>query len=292
MRFWLAFVIAIMGMNSAVAAPLKVISSIKPVALIVEGITAGTANHSVLLPIGASPHDYGLKPSDVRHLQQADVVFWVGTELESFLSDVLENNPNAVSLMKAPNVSWRQFETEDHDHHGHDHGTRDPHFWLGAQQSQQVAIYITQALEKIDPTNAGIYRKNLASFTERLAKTQQNAQQVLSPLKDKGYFVFHDGYGYFEEAFQLNHLGHFTVSPERRAGAKTLLAIRKQLIQEKAQCVFIEPQFSPKVVASMVQGTKVEVGTLDPMGAEIPLAPDGYAQFLMQMAKQFQTCLQ
>jgi zinc transport system substrate-binding protein len=114
---------------------------------------------------------------------------------------------------------------------------------------------------------------------------------MLTPVQGKGYFVFHDAYGYFEKHYGLSPLGHFTVNPEIQPGAQRLHQIRTQLVEQKAVCVFAEPQFRPAVINAVAKGTKVRSGTLDPLGIGIALGKDSYGKFLSQLSSQYVSCL-
>ncbi|MEI2773496.1 MAG: zinc ABC transporter substrate-binding protein [Candidatus Competibacter sp.] len=90
----------------ALAEP-KVVASIKPVHSLVAGVMQGIGEPRLLVPGGASPHQYSLRPSDARAISEADVVFWIGPELESFASKPLRNTEGklrAVALLDAPGV--------------------------------------------------------------------------------------------------------------------------------------------------------------------------------------------
>ncbi|WP_323086954.1 metal ABC transporter solute-binding protein, Zn/Mn family, partial [Providencia alcalifaciens] len=106
----------------------------------------------------------------------------------------------------------------------------------------------------------------------------------------KGYFVFHEAYGYWERHYGMSSKGHFTVSPERRPGAKTLVEIRKALEEKQASCIYAEPQFSPAVIESVARNTGARVLLLDEVGEQVPLGPEGYPQFMDQLANSFAQC--
>ncbi|MCD9513774.1 zinc ABC transporter substrate-binding protein ZnuA [Photobacterium carnosum] len=307
---------ALVASGSALASDtFNVVTTVKPLNLIVSELTQGVATSEFVIPSGSSPHDYALRPSDVRKLKQADLVVWVGPELESFLVKTMASKPENIALSQQHEINFRYYaedeqehaghETEieaDHAHEGHDHASEheghhhnhngiDPHLWLGPDQAVQAANVITKALIKYDPLHKNTYTANLSIFTTevQLAVTQLNKQ--LKPLSDKGYYVFHDGYGYFEQQFKLDNLGHFTVEPDRRPGAKTLLSIREALKNNQAYCVFSEPQFSPAVVKSVTKGTNVKIGTLDPMATDIVEGKGGYVRFLNELGERFSKCL-
>ncbi|WP_114786726.1 zinc ABC transporter substrate-binding protein ZnuA [Vibrio tetraodonis] len=269
----------------------QVLTSIKPIQMISFEITRGVSNPEVLLDAGTSPHDYALKPSDVKRLKQADLVVWYGHDLEPFLAKVLEGRQNILTISEINDLDLRAFAPEEHHHDGHDHGSHDPHVWLGLKQSAQIAKALSERLALIDPENKTVYQSNYQSFVNKLEEYANKWRAQLDPVKEVGYYVFHDAYGYFEQDYSLNHIGEFTVSPERKPGAKTLIDIKTKLSKGDAKCVFSEPQFSPAVIDSVLRGSVAKKGELDPLGTDIKVGPDSYFVFIQSMADSFVTCL-
>lgn len=114
----------------------------------------------------------------------------------------------------------------------------------------------------------------------------------LAPVKSKGYFVFHDAYGYFERYFDMNNLGHFTVSPDRKPGAKTLIKIKKITgFSASSMCFFSEPQFEPAIVITITRGTDVHKGELDPLAIQQDEVPGAYFNFLLTISNELESCL-
>ncbi len=287
-----ALILAASVMLTLPAQATNVLTSIKPIQMMVTELTQGVSSPEVLLKSNASPHDYALRPSDIKKVASADLVIWYGHDLEPFLEKVVTEGKNTLTISKIPDLPLREFESEhSHQHDGHDHGNHDPHFWLGVEPIKQVAIAVTDKLAEVDPSNAAKYRENLTLFETQLSATSREIEQQLAPVKDRGYFVFHDAYGYFEEQYTLNKLGHFTVSPDRKPGAKTLIEIRKALSSGDVACVFSEPQFTPAVVESVMRGSQVNKGELDPLGSDVDVKPGSYFTFLNRMADSFSQCL-
>lgn len=272
-----------------------VLVSVKPLQLIAYEIMAGIGNTELLLASNTSPHDYALKPSDIRKINQADLVVWFGPELEPFLDGVLANRDNALTLSHQAELKLREYsEGHHHDsdsHEGHNHAGHDPHVWLGPDQARQIALIIAEKLSLLDEVNRERYQANYQRFASELAVTVEEIKQQLAPVSDKGYYVFHDAYGYFEHYFGLNKLGQFTVSPERKPGAKTLIKIRKVLQSGSAHCVFSEPQFKPAIVESLTRGSNVKRGELDPLATDIKLGASSYFHFLKQLSDSYYHCL-
>ena len=289
------------------AANAAVVASLKPLGFIASAIADGVTDTEVLLPDGASEHDYSLRPSDVKRLQGADLVVWIGPEMEAFMEKSVKNIPNAkqVTIAQLNDVKplLMKGADDDDDDHGHNdagseksdehhhHGDYNMHLWLSPEIARASAVAIHEKLVELMPQSRAKLDANLKDFEAQLASTETQVGNELAPLKGKGYFVFHDAYGYFEKQFGLTPLGHFTVNPEIQPGAQRLHEIRTQLVEQKATCVFAEPQFRPAVVESVARGTSVRMGTLDPLGTNIKLGKTSYSEFLSQLANQYASCL-
>ncbi|TXZ97088.1 zinc ABC transporter substrate-binding protein ZnuA [Vibrio cholerae] len=285
------FLLTVAALFAQSASAIEVLTSIKPIQMITYELMLGTGTPDVLLPSGASPHDYALRPSDVKRIQQADLVIWFGQDLEPFMSKLLEGRTSALTLSQVPNLALREYGEEEHEHDGHHHGHYDPHFWLGIGPVGQVASAITAKLIELDADQQQQYQDNLVRFLANLAEQDNTIGEKLKPVTTVPYYVFHDAYGYFEQHFALNNLGHFTVSPERKPGAKTLIAIKKTLNDQLVKCVFSEPQFEPAIIETVVRGTSAKIGVLDPLGSSIELQAGSYFAFLNSLAESYYSCL-
>lgn len=281
----------------------NVLTSIKPLGFIANAITEGVTDTKVLLPVTASPHDYSLKPSDVAELQSAKLVVWIGDEMEGFLAKSVAKLPpeNVLTLEDVAEISSLVSDS-DHDHHHHSHTEhshhehhheqgKDWHIWLSPHISEHIAEQIAERLGQKMPAQKARIAQNLAQFKQTLVAKNQHISQQLMPLKTKGYYTFHDAYGYFERAYGLSSLGSFTINPTVAPGAKTLSKIKQNIAKNQAQCLFAEPQFTPKVIESLTQNTKTKIGQLDPLGANIQLSKTAYPDFLQALADQFSQCL-
>ncbi|MGR5268492.1 zinc ABC transporter substrate-binding protein ZnuA [Vibrio astriarenae] len=275
---------------STPAKALEVLTSFKPIQMITLELTKGVTKPDVLMESSASPHDYALRPSDAMKIQNADIIIWFGHDLETFMSRLVDGDKRVITISDFDGVELREF-ADGHSHDGHDHGSTDPHFWLGMSMTRDIAKVLSQELSQRDPANTKQYQDNYLAFKQAIEEEQRAITQKLSSVQNHGYFVFHDAYGYFEDEFELNNLGHFTVSPERKPGAKTLISIRKTLAEGQAQCVFSEPQYTPAVINSVIRGSNVEIGTLDPVASTIEVQQGSYIEFINQLADSFVSCL-
>ena len=272
---------------------LEITTSIKPLQLLVASISEGINRPALLIPGASSPHDYQLRPSERRQLEQADLIFWIGPQLEMSLTKVLKQLPpktRVIALGIEETVQQPPKHTQPQEHK-HNHSGSDPHIWLDPDHAADLAQQIATVLSEVDPSHSLDYQKNLLHFLAQLNHYDLKLKTLLEPVNQRGYFVFHDAYHGFEQHYQLNHLGAFTLSPERRPGARHLAEIRQQLMDYQAVCVFSEPQFPPSLVSNLVEGTNVRQGQLDPLGIGIEADASGYFRLLMQLGQSFQRCL-
>ena len=176
-------------------------------------------------------------------------------------------------------------------HHGDHHGGLDAHAWLDPMYAKKWVHEITHELEEADPANKAKYEANEKRVMARLDALHEELKSALAPLKGAPYIVFHDAYQYFEKRYGLNAIGSVTLSPENKPGAARLVEIRKKVRDTKSICVFSEPQFEPKLVRVVMEGTGAGTGVLDPLGAHIPAGEDAYFTLLRNMAKSLKGCL-
>ena len=289
----------------------KVVVSIKPIHSLVAAVMQGVGTPNLIVDGAASPHTYALKPSNARSLQEAKVVFWVGPGMEAFLQKplaALGSNATIVELDDAPGITKLKFReggafephddgdeheaSDDHAHgHNHDHGEFDTHLWLDPHNAKAMVSEITTSLVAADPVNALTYQANQKALNDKLDALDTEIASTLAPVKDKPFIVFHDAYQYFEHRYGVRVSGSITVSPETIPGAQRVAEIHSKVADLGATCVFAEPQFEPKLVNVVLEGTSAKSGTLDPEAATLPQGPDLYFDLMRGIASSLKACL-
>src|SRR5258706_14670808 len=164
---------------AAHAAPAPdVLVSIKPLHSIVAAVMDGAGTPELLLTGAASPHSYALKPSDARKIARAEVIFWTGPVLETFLETPLTNlAPRAriVALGDAEGVTrlqarkggvWEADEDEDHS------GGIDGHVWLDPRNAVAMAATIAQTLGITDSSHSKLYAANSEMFAPLVLRSR------------------------------------------------------------------------------------------------------------------------
>ena len=293
---------SLLSFFSYAQAEIKVIASIKPIHSLVSYVMDGVGTPEILVDGSSSPHSFQLKPSHAKMLQNADIVFWIGDDLESFLAtplDSIATNAKKIAIMELNDIQLLEFREkhifEDHDEHveedGHDehnHGEFDIHFWLDPEIAKVIVKNIARELSKIDVANKSIYKANAVKAIEEL-----DALITATKLKintNASYVVFHDAYQYFEKRFGIEVLGALSVNPEILPGAKQLAEIREVIQHEKVNCIFSEPQFNPSIANTIAQDTGVKSAVLDPLGARLEPGKDLYFDLIKDMASSFESC--
>ena len=312
--------------SSAEAEP-KVVTSIKPIHSLVSYVMDGVERPDLLVDGSSSPHTFQLKPSHATMLQEADIVFWIGEDLESFLETPLDSiaaNAKRVTLMDSDQIELLKFreknvfddhhddhdehedhadghddhdeheghddhdEHEGHDDHAHHHGEHDIHFWLDPEIAKSIVNITARELSEIDPNNKSTYEKNALNAIDDLEELINATRSKIN--SDATYIVFHDAYQYFEQRFGIEVIGALTVNPEVLPGAKQLSEIREVIEHENVNCLFSEPQFNPSIANTIAKDTGIKAAVLDPLGAELEPGKDLYFELISDMASSFENC--
>ncbi|WP_332763761.1 zinc ABC transporter substrate-binding protein [Pseudomonas koreensis] len=297
---FVAFIASFLLIGSA-QAEVKVLTSIKPLQLIAAAVQDGVAVPEVLLPPGASPHNYALRPSDVRKVQSVDLLYWIGPDMEGFLPRVLNGRTlPSVAVQDLPGLKLRHFAEDNHSHaeepddHDHDHrpGSLDAHLWLSPVNARVIADKMAADLSAADPANAQRYQHNAKAFDERLDALDQRLKKRLADVEGKPYFVFHEAFDYFEDAYGLKHAGVFAVAAEVQPGAQHVAAMRTRLQEVGKTCVFSEPPLRPRLAETLVAGLPVKLAELDALGGYTPATAQGYEQVLEKLGNDLAGCLE
>jgi len=323
-KFYLPILIFIFTNSHDAKSELSVVTSIKPIHSITSNILDGISEPILLVEGTTSPHSYILKPSHVEAINNADVIFFVSNDLETFLERPLNNVKNSAKIIELIDnedlfvLNFRENniylgkdhddhedhakhddhddhakhddhdEHDDHGHHEHAQGEFDVHIWLDPFNAKVIANNIAEELSKLDPENISRYQNNRDKFVERVSDTEKKISQQLDHYVS--YVTFHDGYQYFENRFDVLSSGSLTINPDSMPGARELSDVRELMVDNDIHCIFSEPQFNPKVVEVIADDTNTKMGILDPVGTTIPLGKDHYFGVLTAIADSLEDC--
>jgi len=307
----LSFILSILSFLtffSPANAETKVVASIKPIHSLASYLMDGIGKPGLIVDGYASPHGFALKPSHAKMLQEADLIFWVGEDLENFLEKPLGSiakKAEKIELLEIKGLTKLKFRErnifDDHDDHGHDdghkkkddheghnHGEFDPHIWLDPINAKVILFEMSKHLIENDPKNENAYRTNLSKAYKEIDKLTSDVTAELN--QSVASIVFHDAYQYFEKRFNVNILGAFTVNTDVMPGAEQLSEIREIIEHDKVVCVFSEPQFNPDIIKAVAKDMNIKTGVVDPLGATLNPSKDLYFDLIKNMSKSFKGC--
>ncbi len=285
--FLLLAAMAVPAGAAAQSAPgsFRVVVSIKPLHALVSGVMQGVAAPRLLIAGASSPHQFSLRPSMAAMLEQADVVFWIGPELEPFLADPLKNlAPDALRIPLA-RLAAPRMQADDSD------TSADPHVWLDPEIAADMVALIAEKLALIDPDNAAIYSRNAAGYRQELARLRADIETQLAPVRNIPFMTFHEAYTHFNRRFGLNSLGAITLGPERRPGARRVREVQALIRDENVRCVFAEPQFDASLVFLVIGKSPARSGVLDPLGSDLQPGAEMYFELMQDLARSLLECL-
>jgi len=354
-------ILSIVSFITPVNADVKVVTSIKPLHSLASYLMDGVGKPDLIVDGYASPHGFAMKPSHAKMLQNADLIFWVGEDLESFLEKPLSSiakKAEKIELMEIKGLNVLKFrernifdehdhddhddhgkkeddhddhdhdeqankeehddhddhedhgkkeddhddhdhdehakkeEHDDHDDHdgyeGHAHGEYDPHIWLDPMNAKVILNEMVEHLIENDAKNTSKYKSNLNKALKEIDKLNKDVKAELS--KSTSSIVFHDAYQYFEERYNVNILGAFTVNIDVMPGAEQLAEIREIIEHDKVACVFSEPQFNPDIIKAVAKDMNIKTGVVDPLGATLDPGKDLYFKLIRNMSASFKGC--
>ncbi len=274
----------------------RVVTTIPPIHSLVSMILDGIATPDLIVKGYASPHDYAMAPSDASKIANADIIFWTGPALETFLIKSINNlgvNTHVVALGDTePLNSHADHGKKEPEHtHEHEHNGPDPHFWLSPARAKQAIEDIATALLETLPNQRQQIITNKGTALAALTALETEIRSLVEPIRDQQAVVLHDAYSQFTEHFGLKSFIPLSVTPEHRPGPRQLKKIRRTIKEHNIRCVFREPQYPKRYTALLIEGSSAREGTLDPLGGGLTPGPKLYANLMTGLATSLQDCL-
>ncbi len=292
---------------------LNVLASIKPVHSLVSGVMRGIGEPRLIVRGAASPHSYAIRPSDADAIEESDVIFLIDERFEASLYhsvETLARDATIVELSRTENLVLKPLRSgggfdehgehatdghHDHNGHTHNHSTDahlvDLHVWTDPHNASVMAGEIAQVLAEADSGNAAAYLKNAEMMAGELMELVTEADSMLSQAGDKPFIVFHDGFRYFEDRFDLMAVGSIVVNPGQPPGVRRIRELQHKVHELNVVCVFREPQFNKRMAETVVEGSEVRLGTVDPIGVDIEDGVNLYFELIRNMASDVRDCL-
>ncbi len=254
---------------------LLIVASIEPLALIAKMLLPEGTVVKTLVPAGTDPHHYALKVSDRQALTEADLVLWVGPDMERFLGRIIERLPAAkvISLEDAAGKQHSEADSQNHILDKHDHSEQDLHLWLNPMNA--IAL-----LKQVSERLGG--QVSMEPITEQLTTLDIHVREQLIPHRGMAYGVYHDAYRHFSEHYSLPNPVVVAPGIDQRPGARHLYRVRQQLTQ--AACLLVEAGQRNSLTHQLHTATAVPLVTISPLQGQT------YIGLIEGIAASFKGC--
>lgn len=277
------------------------ICSIHPAASILKELTGTAAEVKTLATIGASPHSYSLKPSDLVKVNVSDGLFYIGGKLDPW-AEAIETEKKFALLELMPKEALLRFnKSHEHNHDDvsshEDHSSDDenelmnidPHFWLDPMTVLQLIQPLKEKLSELDPDNANIYNSNATAFENKLKLTHSKIDKMMMKFRGKPVFQFHQSFNYFIKRYRLTNAGVIQKVPGTNPTVKETADLIMLITKSGAKSIFTEPQLPKKPAEIISKEAGVSLFELDPVGGT--KGRERYTDLLMYNAEIFKKAL-
>lgn len=216
---------------------------------LVENIGGDHVMVTGLMGPGVDPHLYRPSASDVKKLQEADIVFYNGLDLEGKMGDVF------VKIGREGTAVWAVSENISHesllslDTAGH----FDPHIWWNAELWMEAAKVVATGLSEHDPENSQTYEKNLEEYLTQLQDLNENSLEKMNsiPEEQRVLVTAHDAFQYFGNAYGLEEMAIQGWSTDSEAGIREIQNLADEIAERKIKAVFVETSISPATIKAL-----------------------------------------
>ncbi len=275
------------GTASSSEDQLRVVASIKPVHSILSGLLKGAREPELLVGAGKTPYGHVLTPKQEQSLKAADLIVWVGPELEKFLVQPLSEtpeDPRLVTLLDRPELKILPRRQDDN--------TRDPHFWLDSRNAILLIDLLTRELMMRDPARSHLYKRNRDALYGKAAKLDRQLEYGYRGLQGGVVLAYFDTQQYFEQAYALKVTGVLTPSPDIPVSGEQLLKERALLAENRYACLLTEANIPMPELPLLSNGIRADVVELDSFGSKLTPGEDLYLDLMRNNTRLIKQCIQ
>lgn len=247
--------------------------TIEPQRFFAEQIAGDKFEINTVVPSGQNPEMYDPTPLQMVQVGKSDAylrIGHIGFE-EVWIDKLLENNKG----MKVYDLSEGMTLIENAEEHGHEHAHEpgeecnhshygiDPHTWSSIQGAKKIAWNTLNAFIELDKENTAYYWENYNRLLTEIERTEQTIEELLAPVTNRTFIIYHPALTYFAGEFQLNQL---SIEMEGKEPSPAQL---KRLIdtarESGARVVFIQQEFDKKNAELVAKETNCHLVVINPL---------------------------
>lgn len=262
----------------------NVVSTIAPLHSIVSRIVGGVGVAQQVITKNQNAHHASLKPSQVSKIYNADLVFWIGPEFETYLADIIGSNADkikSIAMLDQAEITVLEFFT----------GETDPHIWLSASNAQEIAQTAFENLVQIYPASGGVFNTNLVQFKNDLLVLQSEIGRKLSGATDRKYLVAHNSLQYFAKEYGLQMYPVGSGNEELPPTARQMSQARSLVRSGEYSCLIVGPHANSSAFVAMAAEASLPVVVIDATGAQIAPGPRHYFRLMRQISEILSGCI-
>jgi zinc transport system substrate-binding protein len=288
---------AVLRAGSALAGdlPVRVVTSIPPLAMLVSELGGDRVTAHSILPPGADAHTFEPRPSDARDVAAAHVVVMLGSPIDDWLARVLEAGEGAsVVRLDEAHASDPQGHEGHHDRHaGHDHDAgHDPHVWLDPVWVRERAVpAIHRALAAADPGGAARYGAAARTMTGRMSDLEEDIRESFEGAKTRSFLAWHPAWQRFAERFGLHPIGNLAEGEGREPSLRAMIAATRAARASGVRAILVEPQQGHREASVVADELGLPVLVVDPLGDAWSLDRSTYRLLMLYNARIFAQAL-
>jgi zinc transport system substrate-binding protein len=243
----------------------RVVTTIHPFKEILQKVVGDRMEVIQLLPAGASPHTYELRPSEIRQIEQARAVFYGAPNLDGWITRMQRGN--LISLVDMiPDSLVLHITSSFHFHGENDRSSIDPHFWTDPLVVKAILPAICDTLSALDPAGKNIYLKNMKTFELELENLAQQIMSDLQAQKGTSVFLSHPFFQYYLKRFGFKTAGIIEINPGTEPTPRELKYFIDLSRKENVRAVLAQVQLSDRPAKLVAEAADIVLIVLDPLG--------------------------
>ena len=216
---------------------------------LVENIGGDHVSVTGLMGPGIDPHLYRPSASDVKSLQNADIIFYNGLDLEGKMGDIFVKigREGTSVLAVSENIPPESLLILDAN------GNFDPHIWWDVELWTEAAKVVATGLKEYDPNNSENYEKNLLEYLNQLDSLNSNNLNKINsiPSEQRVLVTAHDAFQYFGHAYGFEELAIQGWSTDSEAGIREIQNLADEISKREIKALFIETSISPATIEAL-----------------------------------------
>jgi zinc transport system substrate-binding protein len=227
----------------------KIAVTIYPFYDIVKEIVGDKFEVVLIVPPGAEPHNFELRPQDILKLRGTKIIFSHGLIIDDWTKNLTQNLKSAkiIPLYQSVNLI-----------------DQDPHFWLSLENMKKVAKKVAEEMESFDPQNKDYYEKNLENVLNKLNELSKFAQAISKNFSSRYLITQHDAFGYLAQELNLNIVG-FLEGPNEELTPTELQKLIDAIRVLKIKVIFKEPGEESNLLKTLAKEFNLKIYELDPI---------------------------